>query len=27
MVMRAMGGERLRSRYDWLYTWHPPERL
>jgi salicylate hydroxylase len=27
LVMRTMGGEKLRSRYDWLYTWHPPERL
>ena len=25
-AMRAMGGERLRARYDWLYSWHPPER-
>jgi salicylate hydroxylase len=27
MVMRFTGGEKLRSRYDWLYTWHPPEQL
>ena len=25
MAMKAMGGERLRTRYDWLYTWMPPE--
>jgi salicylate hydroxylase len=25
LVMRAMGGERLRARYDWLYDWQPPE--
>jgi salicylate hydroxylase len=25
LVMKAMGGERLRGRYDWLYTWRPPE--
>ena len=24
LVMRAMGGERLRARYDWLYDWHAP---
>ena len=24
-VMKAVGGERLRGRYDWLYTWQPPE--
>jgi len=23
--MRLMGGEKLRARYDWLYTWRPPE--
>ena len=23
--MRALGGERLRARYDWLYNWRPPE--
>ena len=27
LAMRAMGGERLLSRYDWLYTWKPPERF
>ena len=25
LAMRAMGGEKLLSRYDWLYTWKPPE--
>jgi salicylate hydroxylase len=25
LVMKALGGERLRRRYDWLYTWRPPE--
>jgi len=20
-----LGGERLRARYDWIYTWQPPE--
>ena len=25
LAMRAMGGERLRARYDWLYSWKPPE--
>ena len=25
LAMRAMGGERLRARYDWLYNWRPPE--
>ena len=24
LVMRAMGGERLRARYNWLYDWHAP---
>ena len=24
LVMRAMGGEKLRARYDWLYDWQPP---
>ena len=23
--MRMLGGERLRARYDWLYSWQPPE--
>jgi 2-polyprenyl-6-methoxyphenol hydroxylase-like FAD-dependent oxidoreductase len=27
LAMRAMGGEKLLSRYDWLYTWRPPERF
>lgn len=27
LVMRAMGGERLRARYDWLYSWRPPENF
>jgi 2-polyprenyl-6-methoxyphenol hydroxylase-like FAD-dependent oxidoreductase len=26
LAMRAMGGERLRARYDWLYSWRPPQR-
>ena len=26
LAMRAMGGERLRARYDWLYSWRPPTR-
>ncbi|HUL88681.1 MAG TPA: FAD-dependent monooxygenase [Pseudolabrys sp.] len=26
LAMRAMGGEKLRARYDWLYNWRPPER-
>src|SRR6185437_15462751 len=26
LAMRAMGGEKLRSRYDWLYSWRPPQR-
>ncbi len=25
LAMRAMGGERLLRRYDWLYNWQPPE--
>ncbi len=25
LVMRVLGGERLRRRYDWLYTWKPPQ--
>ncbi|HTT46571.1 MAG TPA: FAD-binding monooxygenase, partial [Pseudolabrys sp.] len=27
LSMRAMGGEKLLSRYDWLYSWRPPERF
>ncbi len=27
IAMRAMGGEKLLSRYDWLYSWRPPERF
>ena len=27
IAMRAMGGEKLLSRFDWLYTWRPPERF
>lgn len=27
LAMRAMGGEKLLSRYDWLYTWQPPARF
>ena len=26
LAMRAMGGVKLRARYDWLYSWQPPER-
>jgi salicylate hydroxylase len=26
LAMRAMGGERLRARYNWLYSWRPPQR-
>jgi salicylate hydroxylase len=26
MTMRMIGGERLRARYDWLYSWRPPQR-
>jgi salicylate hydroxylase len=26
IAMGAMGGERLRARYDWLYSWRPPQR-
>lgn len=25
--MRLKGGEKLRARYDWLYSWRPPERM
>jgi salicylate hydroxylase len=25
--MKMLGGERLRARYDWLYSWQPPERF
>jgi salicylate hydroxylase len=25
LAMRAMGGTRLRARYNWLYDWQPPE--
>jgi salicylate hydroxylase len=25
LAMRALGGEKLRARYDWLYSWKPPE--
>jgi salicylate hydroxylase len=27
VTMRAMGGEKLLTRYDWLYSWRPPERF
>ena len=27
LAMRAMGGEKLLRRYDWLYSWKPPERF
>jgi salicylate hydroxylase len=26
LAMRAMGGEKLRARYNWLYSWRPPQR-
>jgi salicylate hydroxylase len=25
LAMRGMGGEKLRARYDWLYSWRPPQ--
>jgi 2-polyprenyl-6-methoxyphenol hydroxylase-like FAD-dependent oxidoreductase len=25
LTMRIKGGEKLRARYDWLYSWRPPE--
>jgi 2-polyprenyl-6-methoxyphenol hydroxylase-like FAD-dependent oxidoreductase len=27
LVMRASGGERLLSRYDWLYSWRAPDPI
>ncbi|HET7806173.1 MAG TPA: FAD-dependent oxidoreductase [Pseudolabrys sp.] len=27
LAMRGMGGEKLRARYDWLYSWRPPPRF
>lgn len=27
LVMRMSGGERLLARYDWIYSWKPPERF
>ncbi len=27
IAMRAMGGERLRARYDWLYNWRMPDQF
>jgi len=27
LVMRAMGGQKLRARYDWIYAWMPPETI
>lgn len=27
LVMRVMGGQRLRSRYDWIYNWAPPPEI
>jgi salicylate hydroxylase len=27
LAMRALGGEKLLSHYDWLYSWKPPERF
>jgi len=26
-AMRAIGGEKLLARQDWIYTWRPPERF
>lgn len=26
LAMRAMGGENLRGRYNWIYSWRPPQR-
>jgi salicylate hydroxylase len=26
LAMKMLGGERLRTRYDWIYTWRPPEQ-
>jgi salicylate hydroxylase len=23
--MKLMGGEKLRTHYDWIYSWRPPE--
>jgi hypothetical protein len=23
--MKVIGGDRLRARYDWIYTWRSPE--
>jgi salicylate hydroxylase len=25
LAMKTMGGDRLRTRYDWIYSWQPPE--
>ncbi len=27
LAMRAMGGEKLRARQDWIYTWRPPQEI
>lgn len=27
LAMRGTGGEKLRARYDWLYSWRPPQRF
>lgn len=27
LVMRMTGGEKLLARYDWIYSWKPPERF
>lgn len=27
LTLRALGGENLRARYDWLYDWQPPPLL
>ena len=27
LAMRALGGEKLLARQDWLYSWRVPETL
>jgi salicylate hydroxylase len=27
LAMRALGGKRLRARYDWLYNWQSPDMI